>query len=263
MNAYVNGGAPSSEVSYPASSPGISPPTTSSTASFNWSGYNAGTYEPNTPTYVAIDGESVAPVLGNDSSCYTNGVLTGVSIWVGLGGTNTQSPGLVQQGIVDCGFGNPAWYPFTQFPEQQAASNYFCGYSTWTIPQGDVVLDEMSFVQSSDLAYFYLENVTTGVGHGCSDSPPSGWSFDGSTAEWITEQIWSSGTSEGLAKYNSFSFHDDYAELDSNGDFVSLGSQSNNEYYTGCPTSITQEPGAINSDQTDFSQYWEAYRYSC
>jgi hypothetical protein len=110
-------------------------------------------------------------------------------------------------------------------------------------------------------ANFYLEDLTTGIGHGCPRPPPAGWTFDGSTADWITEQL-GEVDGIGLAHYDTFSFGDANTELDSSGLFVTLGSQSNTALTTGCSSSYTQDPGSINSNETSFTQFWHAYQYS-
>ena len=265
MSAYRGSVAPTSTVEFAAPNGTVTSsnsPGTLTSYSGNWSGYYAGTYQPSTPTYVAVDGEAVAPdMVSNECAVGTTSIQA--AIWVGLGGSSTSSPGLVQQGVAWCNpdlSTSPEWVPVTEFAST-GPPRWFCNYTSWTIPQGDTVLNEMSYSQSSGAATFYLEDVTTGIGHGCSRTPPTGWGFDGSTADWITEQV--DPSAYGLAHYDTFSFGDANAELDSTGGFVTLGSRSSTGLTTGCSSSYTQYPGSINSNETSFTQYWNAYQYSC
>jgi hypothetical protein len=127
-----------------------------------------------------------------------------------------------------------------------------------------VVYDVLGYNQSLSQANFFMEDETTGISYPCMRNNPSGWSFDGNTAEWISESEQPILSSAGLAKYSPFSFSDATAELNSTGTFVTLGSQSNKAITTGCSSSqFVQSPGSIGSDHESFPMTWNAYRYTC
>jgi len=230
----------------------------------NWGGYYMDA--PSGYSYEAADEVNTAPNVTNNGTCLESGIVPRASIWVGLGGVGTD---LVQQGIEWCNGPTlpiqPRWYPFEEFvPGEHVA---FCGYSTWYMPEGDVVNNALRFGASNNppLAVFWMENNTTGVAHSCDVNVQSSWNFtfDGSTADFITEEQVNDG-SDGLAKYADFTTQNDSAETSlAGGTWYSLASQTHSRLITGCPTSYTQVPQAIGSDQESFIMKWNAYRYSC
>ncbi len=109
----------------------------------------------------------------------------------------------------------------------------------------------MSFQTSQNKAFFYLEDQTSGVAHGCSATPPSGWSWDLNTAEWIAEAP--TGTA---INFDSVRFTNARTQLYSNSQWVTLGSQPVTKTIQGSSSSYyCISPGAIASG-TAFTDYW-------
>lgn len=77
-----------------------------------------------------------------------------------------------------------AIHPFTQFADTTTA-HVFCGQTTWTLARGDIIYQNMSFQASTNKAFFYLEDQTTGVAHSCSATASTGWTANLATAEWV------------------------------------------------------------------------------
>lgn len=225
-----------------------------STIYSNWGGYIDGTMNTQSNTYVAVKGEFTVPgVTGTTCSSAHNNTI---GAWIGLGGTSSATNDLVQQGLL-CGdaavVGDGAWRPFEEFANT-ANPVAFCGYTSWTFPVGDVVYQNMSFQTSSNVANFFIQDITTGTAHSCTVSPPSGWSYDLNTAEWIVEAP--TGTA---ADFGSFAFIDANAELGSNSSWVTMGSQSNTKTIDGSSsTTYCIVPGNIGSDSQSFTDQWHA-----
>ena len=174
--------------------------------------------------------------------------------WIGLGGWSSRTNDLVQQGIAcgdpDLGSGS-SYRPFTEFANTALPVD-FCGYSSWTLPAGHVIYQNMSFQTSSNRAYFYLQDETSGVAHSCSATPPSGWSYNGNVAEWIAEAP--TGTA---INFHSVRFTDANAELYSNSSWVTLGSQPITKTIAGSSSSTyCIAPGSIGSDSASFTDTW-------
>jgi hypothetical protein len=240
-----------------------------------WGGYLAGTFNSTTDNYVGVKGTVTVPTI-SDSACTTSG---GIQLygddWVGLGGTHASTPDdLVQEGIAWCqnNVSETVWSPFLEFASSENAS-LFCGqanWTSWTFPSGDSVYENLGWQANKGAngeANFYIQDVTTGTAYSCSRPPPSGsdWAFHGNTAEWVSETGQSpSDSSNGLAKYDSYYWEDANAQLNSNGNWVTVGSQSNQAITTGCSTSsYVQRPTVLGSDNESFEMLWHAYRYSC
>lgn len=186
----------------------------------NWGGYVDGSWGVQSHAYVAVKALFHVPTNLNTCSSSSDGAF-----WVGMGGTYSTN-NLVQQGII-CGnpnLGNSSAYrPFTEFccPTVGGRPTYFCGYTTWTLPAGDAIYQNMSFQTSGNRAYFYLEDETTGVVHSCSLTPPSGWSWDLNTSEWVAETPAGSPVD-----FQTIHFSDAETELYSTSSWVTMGSQS-------------------------------------
>lgn len=223
-----------------------------STYTTNWAGYSSGVITAHNHTYVAVKSNYVMPsIVSGTQLCDYAGPL---AFWVGLGGTTSvlnpsDKNNLVQQGVI-CGnpfvVGDNAWRPYTEFADIGNPVP-FCGYGSWTFAPGDTIYQNMGYVTSTNTANFYIEDETTGVAHGCPGSPPSGWTFDGNTADWESE------ASFGLsADFTSINFTNANAELGSTGSWVSMGSQSTTKFLDGGCIA----PQGINANQTSFTDKW-------
>jgi hypothetical protein len=214
----------------------------------NWGGYTAGLLRQQLSTYVAVQTVFTTP---SESGCSDANV---VGLWVGLGGTDNGADDLVQQGVEcgdsDLGSGS-AWRPFTEFANTYNPVN-FCGLTNWAYPAGHTLYQNMSFEASPDQANFYIEDESSGDAHSCTVNAPSGWAYNGNTADWIGEAP--AGAAE---NFGSAGFSDAYAELGSNGSWVPFASQAYyNEWVDGDSTSdycIT--PGSVGSDDASFTDY--------
>ena len=216
----------------------------------NWGGYTAGLLRQQLSTYVAVQTVFATP---SESGCSDSNI---VGLWVGLGGTNNGANDLVQQGI-ECGDSSlgsgSVWRPFTQFFTPQNPPVNFCGLTSWAFPAGHTLYQNMSFEASSNKANFYMEDESSGSAHSCTESAPSGWGYNGNTADWIGEApTW---TAE---DFSSVAFSDAYAELGSNGSWVPFASQTNyNEWVDGESSSTyCIDPGGVGSDEASFTDYW-------
>ncbi len=223
-----------------------------------WAGYVVGTLGTQSHTYVAVKGNFAAPTNTGTTCSTTNQV----GLWIGLGGTGGTYPqdNLLQQGI-ECGnshvggAGSP-YRPFYEF----ANTDYpkaMCGQTTWTVPAGHVIYQNMSFQTSTNKAFFYTEDQgASGQTFACSYSPPTGWHWDLNTAEWIAE-----APAYYSVNFGGVTFSNDRAELYSNSTWVTLGSQTHTIGIEGDDTAGHNyeciRPGAISSG-TSFLNDWEA-----
>jgi hypothetical protein len=219
-----------------------------------WGGYTAGTWSTQSRTYVAVKGNFTVP--SNVGTCSDT---NSVAFWIGLGGTGGDYPGdnLVQQGI-ECGNTHvgtgSAYRPFTQFAST-ANAHALCSQTDWTLPAGHVIYQNMSFQTSQNKAFFYLEDQTSGRAQSCSGVPPSGWHWDLNTAEWIGE------ARTGVAiNFGSIRFTNARAQLYSNSNWVTLGSQPVTKTIQGDPSPLTYciSPGSISSTGAAFTDYWHS-----
>lgn len=219
-----------------------------------WGGWAAGTPGIHAHTYVAIKTVFWIP---SSTGC---GSTNGVGFWIGLGGTYSGND-LVQQGA-ECGNtslgGGSVYRPFHQFANTQVAKHFCNNWTTWTFSTNDKIYQNMSFQTSSNTAYFYLEDETTGVIHSCGLTPPSGWGWDLNTAEWIGE----APAEAHPYNFGSVHFTDAWTELSSNSTWVTLDSQPLTDYIEGTQgTNKCLGPGSIGSDGASFYDYW--YSGSC
>src|SRR5262249_39592135 len=213
-----------------------------------WGGWAAGSPGTHAHTYVAIKTVFWIP---SSSGC---GSSTGVSFWIGLGGTYSANE-LVQQGV-ECGNGNlgsgSVYRPFHEFANIEDPVHFCNNWTTWTFSQNDKIYQNMSFQTSSNTAHFYIEDETTGVIHSCALTPPGGWGpWNLSTAEWIGEAF------SQAYNFGSVHFTDAMTELYSNSTWVTLGSQPLTDYIEGSSGSVKCiAPGGIGTDQASFYDYW-------
>lgn len=215
----------------------------------SWGGYIAGTFGAVNTSYVAVKSNFTVPI--STESCTANPDLA-AGFWIGLGGVSSLSNDLVQQGIGWCTLKTiNRWVPWTEFAMSQRPMA-FCGYSSWYFNGGDVIYNNMSYQNSSDTAYFYMQNQTTGVAHSCSRSAPAGWTFNGNVAECISERVpgWP------LADYGSVRFTNCQVELGSNSTWYPIGARSSvKQIITGNPTKglIYQSTSVLGADDKSFT----------
>lgn len=215
-----------------------------------WGGYSAGALKTQSHTYVAVKANFTVPAnSGTCSSANDNGV----GFWIGLGGTGGTYDGknLVQQGI-GCGndfihAGN-GYKAFTEYANVSGVTPiWLCGVD-WTLGTGHVIYQNMSFQTSTNKAFFYMEDQTSGLNHSCSQTAPSGWHWDLNTAEWEGEAPLGKAVD-----FGSVHFTNARAELYSNSTWVSLGSQEVTEWIDGWEFPANGihysciDPGAISS----------------
>jgi hypothetical protein len=214
-----------------------------------WGGYVAGTFGVVNTSYVAVKANFVVP--SSTESCTANPDIV-AGFWVGLGGYSSLSNDLVQQGIGWCSI-SPTnhWMPWTEFAMSQPPVA-FCGYSSWYLNPGDVIYNNMSFQNSTDTAYFYMQDQTSGVSHSCSRSAPSGWTFNGNIAECISER----SPGYPLADYGSVHFSNCQVELGSNSTWYPIGARSSvKQIITGNPSRglIYQATSTLGADDKSFT----------
>lgn len=257
--------APSGQYGVTAS-PGAS--ATAYGRSGNWGGYVANGGAAYTATYVSNEEAFVVPAIAPDSCTNGSGQWAMEAIWGGLGGYNSGS--LIQQGLTWCFGGNmsssPGWEAFGEAIDNNSnPPGPLCG-ETLFIPAGDTAYMNMSYQQSSETAYFFVENENTGQTVQCPFPLGSSGYYDGSTSDWISEQPYngSSTCQWSLADYGSVTMTDANTKLASNGALVSLGSQSNTLIDTGLdesPYYWSQYADGLSSN-TSFLTNWYASRYT-
>jgi hypothetical protein len=245
MTAYKSDDPPTGALRFVSdAAPGTSNFTTYTT----WGGYTVGTWQIHSHTYVAV--KDITTVASNTGTCDNSAEL---GFWIGLGGT-TGNADLVQHGFecgnTDVGSGY-SYRPFTEFAFT-AHAMAFCGYSSWTVALDDVIYQNMSFQTSSNTAYFYFEDETSGVTHSCSRTPPPGWSWDLNTSEWVGEAPKASATD-----FHSVPYSDARTELSSNSTWVTLASQAVTKVIDGLSSAeYCIYPSNIGSDGASFTNYW-------
>ena len=214
-----------------------------------WGGYLAGTTNVINTSYVAVKANFVVPSITQACTATSN---YRVGFWVGLGGWNNGADDLVQQGIGYCSpLVSNKFVPWTEFANTQSPYA-FCGYSTWAFNTGDIIYNNMSYQSSTDTAYFYMQDQTTGVAHSCSRSAPAKWSFNGNVAECISE------TPPGslLADYGSVRFTNCQVELGSNSTWYPIGARSSIKAVINvfpAPALQAQDTGPLGSDNKSFT----------
>lgn len=248
MSAFRSDDPPTGPVEYLPLGQG----TVYSSYGYRWGGWVAGTWQEQSHHYIAIKGNFRVP---NDATCNTSNVT---AFWIGLGGTANSNPSLVQQGM-SCGDstlgGGSKYRPWYEFADEGVAKHFCSQPTTWQLNAGDVIYQNMSFQTSSNTGYFYFEDQTTGKAASCHDTPPSGWSWNLNTAEWIGE-----APANQAANFNSIGFYNTRAELYSNSTWVTLGSQSPRLAVVDGQSSTVKciYPGNIGADLTSFTDYWHS-----
>lgn len=218
----------------------------------NWAGYIDGTLNTQSHTYVATKGVFYVPT--NKQTC---DLTDPTGFWIGLGGTY-DGHDLVQQGI-ECGdttdLGTGSGYKaFTEFANTQAPMK-FCGYG-WTLAAGDKIYGNMSFQSSSNTAYFYLDDETTGAIHSCSRTGPANWNWDLNTAEWIGE---AASPANSAVEFTAVNFSDANVELSSTSTWVTMGSQPISKTIDGVSSLLyCIAPTGIGADSQSFTDNWHS-----
>ncbi|MEO0023755.1 MAG: hypothetical protein RL196_196 [Actinomycetota bacterium] len=216
-----------------------------------WGGWLVGSYGSTSPTYVAVKGNFVIPQI--TTSC---NYASASSAWIGLGGYSGRTNDLVQQGVTRCDFFNSSgllkgWIPFSEFANTEMPMP-LCG-SYAPIPVGHTIYQNMSFQRSSNTAYFYLDDQSVAGGTlSCHLTGPSGWVFNGGTAEWIMEKM-----SSYLDDYNVISWSNVQAETASDSSFHYISSQPYVKIQTGQPGILCQTTSNTSSN-TNFTTSWVA-----
>lgn len=222
---------------------------TTTYTSLNWGGYVVGNVNSTVKQFVAVKGNFTAPT---ESASCTSSSNAAQGLWVGLGGTNTSGNDLVQQGIGWCNPVNSTgkWTPWYEFANTYAPVD-FCGFSSWKIAPGHVLYNNMSYQTSSNTAYFYLEDQTSGVIHSCSVAKPTGWAFTGNTAECISEKL----DGVPLANFGSVQFYNCQAQLSSTSAWIPFGSASTIDKINNVNLSnlALQTTGSLGADGKTFT----------
>jgi hypothetical protein len=249
MSAYTSDLAPTGQLAVADSS---SDSVVNSTYYRNWAGYIDGALGTQSHAYVAI--KSVFYVPTNLQTC---DLTHPTGFWIGLGGTN-DGHDLVQQGVecgdtVDLGSGT-GYKAFTEFADTKPPVE-FCGYA-WALTAGHKIYQNMSFQTSSNTAFFYLEDESSGVTHSCSRTAPTGWNWDLNTSEWIGE---AASPTDSAVEFTPVNFSDANTELSSTSSWVTLGSQPVSKTIDGVSAALyCIAPTVIGSDQESFTDDWHS-----
>ncbi len=213
----------------------------------NWAGLTAGENDTQSNAFVAVTADTTVPTA---NGCDTNELP--LSAWIGLGGTSS-GDNLVQQGEI-CGDTDVStgggFRPFEEFA-YALGPVAMCGDTSVVFEAGDVLYQQMSYETGSNVANFYIEDETTGVAVGCPASPPlsQGWSFDGTTGDFVVE------TSAGFTvPFSTIDFSNAQVEWGSSGDWAAFGSRPTTKLYDGFnPGDYCAGPSTIGSDEESFS----------
>lgn len=217
-----------------------------------WGGWVAGTWQEQSHHYTAVKSGFRVPT--NVGTCGSSNIT---SFWIGLGGTATVNDSILQQGIT-CGDptiwgGGPSYHPFYEFANQGDAKP-MCANGTLVLNATNIIYQNMSFQTSSNTAYFYMENQSTGKSISCHDTPPPGWSFNGNTADWAGEAIM-----DNAVQFNPVDFYNVRAELYSNSTWVTIASQTHTATVDGQSSTIKCiYPSSLGTDGASFSDYWHS-----
>jgi hypothetical protein len=114
----------------------------------------------------------------------------------------------------------------------------------------------MSYQISSHTGYFYLEDQKTGKSASCHDTPPTGWSYDLNTAEWVGE-----APVDQAVQFDPVDYYNTRAELYSNSTWVTLGSQSPRTAVMDGQTTTLKciyPASSLGADGASFFDYWHS-----
>jgi len=227
--------------STPTSSDATSDPLADFFGNGNWSGWHD---YASSQKYTGAEADFIAPNVGAACSGTTN-----PGIWVGLGGVNSKQ--LMQDGIAAAVFSGPTvWQPFWEIlnssyawpPIQLKGTN-----GAISITPDDTMYAKTTYTASSDEAYFFVEDETTGQAtsqtfttNSLTGNPAS--YYDGSTADFEME------FPTGYAPFQEYAFAD--AEADDSSGWSPLGDYSHTQ-DTSLPY-VTSGP--LGSDKESFAE---------
>jgi hypothetical protein len=256
---------PSSSPS-PASYSGASPagPPFSSTIldGSNWGGYVSA--NSNDTAFVGVQGTTSVPQWATPY-CPNNsdGYPPRTSIWTGIGGDSGLDQGsggdgnLIQSGIdvnnIEHDGIVPFWEKITAAgggpgPEEIANAGI-------RLASGDAVYIQTSYESSDQNANFFVEDETTGQVAQLSGYVPSSY-YDGSTAEWITEEMHEiDGNPIALKNFQSFGWYSAQAEMN-DGNWKTINQNTNYKLYSDY-TAVSNFPSALGSGGQSFTNNWE------
>jgi len=183
--------------------------------SHNWAGYVA---QGVTGSYIGLEADYVQP--GYKSTACTGAQMAS---WIGLGGTQSGTDGLIQMGTVVTSSGIRAWYEYLNTANtnppvfitgfQVSAKDRLHFYIVRLPSDGYTTFSFLNL--SSTTNNFLPVHITTATSY-----------YDGSTAEWIIERpTLSQGGFTPLANYGSISWTNMNVQVPA-GTYQTLGSQS-------------------------------------
>lgn len=225
--------------------------STTSETSKNWAGYVS---KVSSNKYTKVEGEFKQPTYISGSSWALE------CSWVGLGGHGTKS--LVQAGtVMISGSTYKAWYEYL-------SSNSAYKISMTDFDDDDITVSEDNYIYiyvyydtSENIAYFSLDNTTTGKSVCMEVSFPSSICYDGTSAEWIDERPKNNSTNtyHSLADFGSNTWNGCYAYDGSS--WNSLGSLAYTAITMTSDGSSSgtklSAPGSLISN-TSFKDVWYA-----
>lgn len=211
----------------------------------NWAGYIASLSSPN---YVATIGTAVLP----STSTYC-GSGSKMPVWTGLGGAGGFAGGgnLMQEGIDYNNIDPGQIIPFYELIYNDNSHNWQTelGSSNLGVGAGNSIYMQLSYQASTETAFFYIENEFNGEASSAYKSGPDiAAYYDGTSAEWITEQFGGGGPGAvPLKNFSPIQWYGAQAEL-SNGNWKAINAGPNWKVYSGqSSTDITGYPGMTGS----------------
>ncbi|WP_051263400.1 G1 family glutamic endopeptidase [Tuberibacillus calidus] len=224
----------------------------STVGSYNWSGYVTNdTY--GSPDINVVSGYWQVPDVENSK------INTFSSSWVGIGGINKENH-LIQAGTeqqVDANGNKVFYFWWEQLP------NYETKITSLSVHPGDQVFVYISYDPSDKTAWYFIENMTAG-GY-TNFEVDAGYSYDGSTADWIVERptIFVNGKSSlsKLANFNYIVFWDCIATDGINGGYINDFESINRIIMVGDTDNILAVPSDLDSaaEPGTFFVAWNGY----
>lgn len=247
MNAYNPETAPPTTITVPTS-------TTKDESTFasNWAGFTAGQWNSQSQAFISVKADVTVPTV---NGCFGSG--QDVFAWIGLGGTNASND-LLQQGVEcnDYGSGTNlpdtgALHAFREFANTRYPQD-LCGTAE-NLYGGETMYENLNYETSDNTANFYMENTGTGnVIGSCSVTSPSGWTFDGNTADYEVEVAGPQAPLEFAV--STVTFSDAQLQWGSSGDWVTFGSRPTTKTFDGVSLSnYCEGPSTISSNNELFS----------